>query len=187
MNQFKEYLEQHLELAEEDWSFIKEKLKSGKASKGTILTRTDSIENKLYFIGNGIFRLYFEAENKDITMNLGFPGSFISSYSSFLTQLESEFILESMTDTEFIFLTKEDMTELYHTTSCGNQLGLIFTEGNFLYLSKRETDFLVKSPTERYLDLFDEQPRLIQEIPQKYLASYIGITPQALSRIRAKL
>jgi DNA-binding MarR family transcriptional regulator len=77
--------------------------------------------------------------------------------------------------------------EIYQQTDCGQELGRILTEQLFLYLSHRENAFMLKSPTQRYLDLFEEQPRLIQEIPQKYLASYIGITPQALSRIRAKL
>jgi len=187
VNQFKTFLEQHLNLTEEDWLTIEKKIQIGSSKKRSVVTKAGSTEDRLYFLLDGIFRLYFEAENKDITLNFGFPGSFISSYTSFLTQKKSDFFLESLTQSNYIFMTRSGLSDLYHTTSCGNQLGLIFTEYNFLYLSKRETDFLIKSPTQRYLDLFEDQAQLIQEIPQKYLASYIGITPQALSRIRAKI
>jgi len=77
--------------------------------------------------------------------------------------------------------------EMYGLTDCGQELGRILTEQIYLYFSSRENAFLLRSPTERYLDLFKEQPRLIKEIPLKHLASYIGVTPQALSRIRARI
>ena len=109
-----------------------------------------------------------------------------NAYTSFLTQTPSDFHLTALTSCSLLYITKSDLEKLYALTTCGDVLGRIFAEKLFLYLSKRENDFMIKSPTQRYLDLFVEQPQLIQEIPQKYLASYIGITPQALSRIRAK-
>ena len=176
-----------VDLTEEDWVIISGKLSSKSASKGEVLTPKGKNADKLYFLLNGVSRLYHETENKEVTLNFAFPESFFCSYSSFLTQEPSEFILEALTPCEMIYLTRKDLDDLYAITKCGHELGRILTEKMFLYLSKRENDLLLKSPTQRYLDLFDEQPHLVQKIPQKYLSSYIGITPQALSRIRAKL
>ena len=187
MNVFKQFLEQHLILSDRDWLIISALLKTDDCEKGATLTSLGKVEDKLYFITEGAFRLYYEQETKDITLNIGFPGGFMSSYTSYLTRRPSDFILEALTPCSFTYISYEDLSDIYEQTNCGHELGRILTEQLFLYLSHRENSFMLKSPTQRYLDLFEEQPRLIQEIPQKYLSSYIGITPQALSRIRAKL
>lgn len=186
-NQLRTTLEQHVAISDADWDYINTKLELFKAEKGETLTQSNSTECNLYFICSGISRLYYEKETRDITLNFGFPDNFISSYSSFLTQKGSEFVLQTLTPSVLIKISKVDLDEIYRETKCGQELGRLFAEQFFLYMSQRETDFMLKSPTERYLDLFDQQPRLIQEIPLKYLASYIGVTPQALSRIRAKI
>ena len=187
MDKLRDFLEQYITISDEDWVIIKQKVKSANGSNGQTLTAPLDIENNLYFLTEGVVRLYFSAENKDITLNIGFPSSFISVYTSFLTRENSDFTLESLTAFSCYYFTHSDLDYIYEHTTCGQELGRILTERIFLYLSQRENSFLLKSPTERYLDLFQEQPWLIQEIPQKYLASYIGVTPQALSRIRARL
>lgn len=187
MENLRAFLEQDLTVSDKDWSIIKQKTHSDSCAKGQILTATGTVENHLYFLLDGAVRLYYSAENKDITLNIGFPNAFISAYTSFLTQEKSNFTLETLTTCRYCYLTHSGLDYIYEHTQCGHELGRILTEQIFLYLSQRENSFLLKSPTERYLDLFHEQPKLIQEIPQKYLASYIGVTPQALSRIRAKL
>ena len=187
MIEFRKFLEEHLDVSDSDWTFIAKRLQKSSSSKGDVLTSLGDIENNLYFLLDGAFRLFYEHETKDTTLNIGFPGSFMSSYTSYLTREASDFVLESLTDSTYIFITHNNLLEIYDQTACGQQLGRILTEQIFLHTSKRETAFMLKSPTQRYLDLFEDQPRLIQEIPQKYLSSYIGVTPQALSRIRAKL
>ncbi|MDB4173483.1 Crp/Fnr family transcriptional regulator [Bacteroidia bacterium] len=187
MNDFRIYLEKHLSISDADWDIIKRKFKSDNCTKGVVLSPLGKVENKLYFLLSGALRLYYELETKDVTINIGFPMAFMSSYTSYLSRMPSDFILESLTPCTYLCITHHDLLEIYQQTDCGQELGRILTEQLFLYLSHRENAFMLKSPTQRYLDLFEEQPRLIQEIPQKYLASYIGITPQALSRIRAKL
>jgi CRP-like cAMP-binding protein len=187
LNELRKYLEQHLRITDEDWELIVPKLSKDDCQKGDVLTSLSMVEDKLYFLLDGAFRLFYEQETKDVTINIGFPNSFMSSYSSYLTRQSSNFILQALTPCRYIYIKHQDLHQIYEQTECGQQLGRILTEQIFLYLSHRENAFMLKSPTQRYLDLFEEQPRLIQEIPQKYLSSYIGITPQALSRIRAKL
>jgi CRP-like cAMP-binding protein len=174
-------------ISDSDWKMIEASFEYQMVAKNHELTTQGKIENKLYFILEGMIHLYHDAGEKDVTLNIGFPGSFINCYTSFLTQTDSEFALKSLVKSSVVYITKEKLERLYISTSCGQELGRILTENLLLYLSKREDAFLLKSPTQRYLDLFEEQPQLIREIPQKYLASYIGITPQALSRIRRKL
>ncbi|MDB4107588.1 Crp/Fnr family transcriptional regulator [Bacteroidia bacterium] len=187
MHSFKSFLSNFLEVSGADWQIILPKLEHFNCSKGDVLTELGKIESNIYFLQKGAARMYYEKENKDITVSIGFPGSFISSYTSFLNREKSDFTLSTLTSCEGVAISHEALQFLYQNTECGHQLSRIVTEEFFLYLSRRVNDFLLKSPTERYLDMLEQQSRLIQEIPQKYLSSYIGITPQALSRIRAKL
>lgn len=187
MDVLRDFLNQHIALSNADWVAISERFKPETFNKNETLTKAGQTEGRMYFIVRGVVRLYYELDHKDITLNFAFPNAFVNAYTSFLTQEPSDFFLEALTNCELLSIAKEDLYALYDHTSCGHALGRIFTEKLFLYLSKRENDFMIKTPTQRYLDLFDQQPHLINEIPQKYLASYIGITPQALSRIRAKI
>lgn len=187
MEMFRAFLAQHMEVCDKDWQVILPRLKMCEAQKGDILTDHGEVENEIYFLLSGAVRLFHEGENKDVTLNIGFPDNFIGSHSSFLTRQKSEFVLQCLTPCEMVSIVHQDLMDIYELTECGHQLGRVFTEKIFLYLSQRENAFLLHSPTKRYLDLFEEQPELVLKIPQKYLASYIGITPQALSRIRAKL
>jgi len=84
-------------------------------------------------------------------------------------------------------LTFEDLQEIYRATEIGNVIGRHASEDLFLKKSQRELSLLNQSAQQRYLDLFEEQPELLKNIPLKYIASYIGVTPQALSRIRKRI
>ena len=92
-----------------------------------------------------------------------------------------------MTDTSLWKISHKDLHAVYENTDCGNIIGRKMAEGMFLIKSKRELALLNKTAEKRYLDLFSDRPKLVQQIPLKYIASYIGVTPQALSRIRGRI
>jgi len=167
VNVLRDLLSQHITLSSTDWASISSRFKSGVYSKSEPLTKAGQAEDKMHFIVSGVVRLYYELDHKDITLNFAFPNAFVNAYTSFLTQQPSDFYLEVLTNCELLSISRTDLYDLYEKTSCGHALGRIFTEKLFLYLSKRENDFMIKSPTQRYLDLFDLQPHLIKEIPQK--------------------
>lgn len=111
----------------------------------------------------------------------------MSAYDSFLTQAPSTYQTETLTETTLWRLTFDDLQDIYKRTEIGHTIGRITAENLFLTKSQREQSLLNETAEERYLKLFTDQPHLIREIPLKYLASYIGITPQALSRIRKRI
>jgi hypothetical protein len=84
-------------------------------------------------------------------------------------------------------ISYSDLQDVYKNSSVGNLIGRRASEVLFVLKTQREISLLKLNAEERYLQLLKEQPHLIQNIPQKYLASYIGITPQALSRIRKRI
>ena len=187
MEKLRQILSEKVIISDNEWLFISSKLQEIEYKKKELLTTANTVENNVYFILEGVFRLFLELPEKDITIDFGFPGRFLSSYSSFLTQTPSVASIQSLTKSKVIAICREDLHEIYNHTTVGESIGRIFAEDFFLYKSKRELSFMKDSPTDRYLNLVKDQQQLIQEIPQLYLASYIGITPQALSRIRAKI
>ena len=84
-------------------------------------------------------------------------------------------------------ISHSDLNDIYINTKIGNEIGRKNAESLFLIKSSREMSLLNLNAKERYEELFLERPQLIKEIPLKYIASYIGITPQALSRIRNQI
>ncbi|MDO5970333.1 Crp/Fnr family transcriptional regulator [Flavivirga aquimarina] len=187
MNNVRAYFDTLVKMNDVDWELFSSKLEKKEFKKRTILLESGNIEKYLYFIEKGSVRLYIPKEDYDLTFGFCFSGRFMSAYDSFLTQTSSTYHIETLTETTIWRLTFDDLQDIYKQTEVGHAIGRIAAENLFLAKVKREQSLLNQTPQERYLSLFTEQPQLIKEIPLKYLASYIGITPQALSRIRKRI
>ena len=124
---------------------------------------------------------------KEITFGFSFKNQFISAYDSFLTQSPSVYQLQALTETTILSLTYDDLQSVYKSTQIGNLIGRLTAEDLFLIKSNREQNLLNLTAEQRYLKLFKERPELLESIPLKYISSYIGVTAQALSRIRKRL
>jgi len=189
MKQIREHLEKTTEIDKDDWQVFSSKLKRREFTKKTNLLVEGQTENYLSFIEKGIIRFLIpkEDEEKEITFGFCFKDEFISAYDSFLTRAPSTYQLETLTDTIIWSITYDDLQDVYKQTQIGNMIGRFSSERLFLIKSKREQSLLNETAEQRYLNLFTERPNLIKEIPLKYIASYIGVTPQALSRIRKRI
>ena len=189
MQQIKTYLDQIATISDLDWNFFISKLQRRVISKKSIFLKVNEVEKRISFMESGIVRFFIPKENpeKDITFGFSFKNQFISAYDSFLTQSPSAYQLQALTETTVLSLTYDDLQLVYKTTQIGNLIGRLTAEGLFLLKSKREQNLLNLNAEERYLKLFKERPELLKVIPLKYISSYIGITAQALSRIRKRL
>lgn len=187
MNEIRKFIENITPMNDSDWQFFSSKLQEVKLKKNTTLLKIGEIENHLSFISKGIIRLYIPREEYDLTFGFLFDNEFVTAYDSLLTQSPSEYQIETLTETILWKISNKDLQKVYEKTNSGNIIGRKMAENMFLIKSKRELSLLSKSAEERYLDLFSDRPKLLQQIPLKYIASYIGITPQALSRIRRRI
>ena len=189
MQQIKDYLDQIATISNSDWEFFTSKLQPRVIKKKAIFLKVNAIENHISFIESGVVRLFIPKENpeKEITFGFSFKDQFISAYDSFLTQTPSAYQLQALTDTTLLSITYSDLQAVYNNTQIGNLIGRLTAERLFLLKSKREQNLLNLTAEERYLKLFKERPELLKVIPLKYISSYIGITAQALSRIRKRI
>ncbi|WP_292891053.1 cyclic nucleotide-binding domain-containing protein [Nonlabens sp.] len=189
MKQIKEYLESIAHISNEDWDFFTSKLTQRVIPKKEVFLKLGEVENQISFIESGIVRLFIpkEDDEKDITFGFSFENQFISAYDSFLTRQPSLYQLQTLTTTRLLSITYDDLQEVYKKTQIGNLVGRLTAERLFLIKSKREQNLLNLNAEERYVKLFKERPQLIRVMPLKYISSYIGVTAQALSRIRRRI
>ena len=189
MINFRKYIDQLAIISDKDWQIFSSKLEKREFSKKSEITSVGQIENYISFIEKGIVRLFIPKEDKEkeITFGFSFHDEFVSAYDSFLTKTPSLYQLQALTETTLWSISYDDLQEVYNTTQIGNLIGRFSSEKLYLIKSKREQSLLNETAKQRYLNLFKERPRLIKEIPLKYVASYIGLTPQALSRIRKQI
>ena len=189
MQQIKAYLDQIATISNLDWSFFTSKLHRRVIEKKSIFLKVNEIENQISFIESGIVRLFIPKDNpeKEITFGFSFKNQFISAYDSFLTQSPSVYQLQALTETTILSLTYDDLQSVYKSTQIGNLIGRLTAEDLFLIKSNREQNLLNLTAEQRYLKLFKERPEVLESIPLKYISSYIGVTAQALSRIRKRL
>lgn len=174
-------------MSDSDWDCFSSKLHKSTVNKNSTIIKIGAIENYLSFISEGIVRLYIPKEESDLTFGFVFKNEFVTAYDSFITQTPSHYQIETLTSTTMWRISFKDLQEVYKQTESGNLIGRRMAENMFLIKSKREISLLNKTAEERYLDLFTERPKLLKQIPLKYIASYIGVTPQALSRIRKRI
>lgn len=166
--------------------FIESQIKSEDLSvpSKTILLEEGIIAEKIYLIRKGCLRLFFYNEGKDITFQFFFEGDIVASFDSLYKHTPSIFYLESIEPAELTAIKREDFynlinNDLFFRRLYEEKLIERFHAYQQLFLSR-----IKNTPQQRYKELLQEYPNIIQRVPQHYIASYLGITSVSLSRIR---
>jgi CRP-like cAMP-binding protein len=175
------------EISNEEWAIFSSKLIHEEFPKKHTLLRVGKVEQYLSFVETGIIRYFIPKVENDLTFNFVFENNFTSGYDSFITRNPSTYQIETLTPTVLWRISFADLQTIYADTEVGNAIGRKASEELYLKKVRRELSFMNERAEERYLNLFTEQPHLLRYIPLKYIASYIGVTPQALSRIRKRI
>ncbi len=154
---------------------------------GSFMVTSGQIDNYMSFLNAGLIRYFVQTEAKESTFDFVLPNSFYCHYDSFHTRTPTRFTSQAITDSEVIRIHKDDLTELYTTCRYAKELTRIALERLLAQKVNRELSLLTENPEQRYLKLIAKKPELIQLVPQKYLATYLGIVPETLSRIRRRI
>ncbi|MFT4645474.1 MAG: CRP-like cAMP-binding protein [Patiriisocius sp.] len=189
MEFIRQYIEEISVISDSDWDYFSSKLVKRVFKKRTVFLKYGEVENHISFISSGIVRLYIpkELKEKEVTFGFSFNNQFVSAYDSFLTRIASLYELETLSETTMYSISYTDLQDVYQYSQFGNLIGRLTAERLLLLKSKREQSLLNETAEQRYINLFEERPELVTIIPLKYVSSYIGVTPQALSRIRKRI
>jgi CRP-like cAMP-binding protein len=167
-----------------DWEQFEAILQPVSFKAGEHLSVAGKISGAIYFVEAGIVRVYTVHQEKEISMDFAFPGSFTASYASFITQQPSMVNLQAVTPVTGYAWHYNDLQQLYAVSHDAERTGRLMAEQQYLRKYNRELSFLRYSAQERYQQLLREHPEVVQHIPVKQIASYLGIEPESLSRIR---
>lgn len=162
--------------------FSKEIIKSG-----TMFLRSGEVSGKLGFIVEGLFRTFkYDIDFNEITTGFSIPGTVLISAESFNRQIVGTENIIALKDSELFTITSEKMKELYKRIPVWQTICFDVAEIKNLNLQNRLLKFQTLSARDRYNLFCTEYPELIQSVPLKYIASYLGIDPATLSRVRKK-
>lgn len=185
MKQF--LLSKNIPLTDENWEIYSAKNVRKEYKKKELILNEGEVENYLSFVEKGTARLFFVKQHKELTTRFVFKHQYLTAYDSFLQRSPSRCSIEALTDTVVWQIHYDDLQEVYKTSPVGNLIGRLTVESIYLEKSSKEFSYLSESAEERYLKLMKEQPDLFKLIPLRHIATYLGITPQALSRIRRRI
>ena len=188
MENYRDYLASFgIMMNDADWAIYEPRIIKESFKKNEIITQQGSVENYISLIESGAARLYLEKEEREITVDFAFENGYVTAYESFLTRQPSSYTIQALTDVVLWRSSHEDCQHFFEHTSIGNFIGRVSAEMLYLIKAERELAFITETAEERYLKLLSKQPDLLQRVPLKYISSYIGVTPQALSRIRRRI
>jgi len=189
MNQFiRNLFDSQALLTDEEWDLFTSKLEHKTFKKGDTVLRDGEIENYLSFIVKGSIRLLVYNDKMD-EISIGFSSekTFCSSYSSFIMQRPSKVCIQALEDLEVLRVSYMNLQDLYACSHTGERLGRINAEMYLCHKEEREIMLLTMSASERYMQLLENNPKLLNLVKLEHIATYLGITPQSLSRIRRSI
>lgn len=157
-------------------------------NKGDCFIREGQLPRKFAFVNSGLFR-YFYVDDKGNEFTKGFfpEGSFLSSYSAMVQEIPSYFSIEALEDADILVIDFDAWKELRQAHRCWSDFLVAVLEKGFITKERREREFLLFDAEKRYTLFLERYPGLDQRIRQHLIASYLGITSVALSRIRRKM
>ena len=167
------------------WTVFKKHVDIVEFDKNEIITKINEVEKYIYFIIKGGVRVYYVHPDKEINLFFRFENKFISAYTSFLTQTLSRQCISAIEKTTLVRISYESAQKLMKYR-VGERVFRKNAEELFILKERREESLLLESPDERYLNLLNNNREWFQRIPQHYIASYLGMTPETLSRIKKR-
>jgi CRP-like cAMP-binding protein len=185
----RQIMSQTIPIANDEWEALEPHIHSKKIKKRTSLLQKGQVSNQIGLIVSGSFRQYYLIDGVEKTTFFFFEHSFVCDYDSFLTQRPCDHYIEALEDSEILYFDRETLLRMYRIYPKFETFGRLIAENVYLCVKERLGNFLLDTPEGRYKHFINsyEAERILQRVPQHYIASYLGMTPVSLSRIRSRV
>ncbi|MFM7089935.1 MAG: Crp/Fnr family transcriptional regulator, partial [Bacteroidota bacterium] len=188
MTTLTESINQIISLSEDDIIAIEKAYTTVKISKGELFIEQGKVCNQVAFVVSGKLRnFYFDEAGNEVTCYFVTPNNFVSAFSSFLTNAPTHENISTLEDTVLRTITKKDLDALCELVQKMQIFRRVIVENLFITMEKRIMMLQSQSAHERYEKMIKENPEILLSVPLQYTASFLGITPQHLSRLRKEL
>lgn len=183
-----ENIEQHISLSDEEKEVLLSFFKVKKLRKRQYFLQEGDVSKHSAFILSGCLRSYFVDENGlEHILQFAVEDWWITDMMSIITQNPSKLNIDAVEDSEMLIITRENQEELLKKIPQFERYFRIKTESGLAHLQSRLLENLSLPAKERYTNLLKKYPKIVEKVPQKQIASYLGITPEFLSKIRNQM
>ena len=186
IDRFIQHLTKYVNLSNEDITFITELIPIRTVEKNDFLIREGEVSSEFYYLSEGFVRLYYVQDGEEKTAYFYDKGTFISAYSSFMRQTPCNFYLQATESSSLAVIGLEVSQKLLDYSSKFERLARVAMEEEMVSLQEIIASLLTLRPEERYADLLKRNPEIFQKVPQLQIASYLGVKPESLSRIKKR-
>ena len=176
-----------VELTEAEFEEFTAKMKPKTLEKNEFFLREGEVCTKAIFINTGCLRYFFTVDGMEKTGQFFFESTWYTDLESYLSGEPSEQNIQALETTQCLVINKADLLQLYAQSHKFERFGRLLVEHGFLGLRHKNKILTNMSPEERYLDLIQNRPKVIDRVLQVHIASYLGIQPESLSRIRKRI
>lgn len=185
---FKKYIQNKVSITDEQYNHISNSLQSKKIKKDTLLLREGDVCSQVFFVSKGLLRAYtIDSSAKEHIIQFGPEDSWVSDRNSFYFNLPSMFYIDAVEDSEVIYISKEFFEKAEKIIPDFNSFTVMILHNSIRFMQRRISLLLGATAEQRYLDFIQLYPSLTLRVPQWMIASYLGITPESLSRVRKEL
>lgn len=182
---FHDYLRKFSDITDEEFSqYLYPVIKVRRFDKRDSVIKAGEVENYFNFIAKGLVRKFYKKGKQEINTQISFEGQLILSQESFYSRLPSEYNIETIEPTVFVSISHDDLERVYIQSHRMEHLARLLATYAMVIKDNWQMQLVKMTPRERFLHFVVKNPKLMQRVPQKYLASYLNIKPETFSRFK---
>jgi CRP/FNR family transcriptional regulator, anaerobic regulatory protein len=182
-----EYIAHYTSLNDSEVAALTHLVKKQHFEKNEIIFMEGKVSNEIYFVTKGCVRLFYNVEGRDRTAFFYTEGQFICAGESFTFHVPAKESYQAIEGTELYVFSKSSIDELLNISSKFELIARIAVENELIVCQNIIASFVTKSAEERYVELLETNGELFQRVPQQYIASFLGVSPETLSRIKKRV
>lgn len=185
MEQIRQVMKQMINISEDELNDFLNQTITKTFKRQETVSQPNATPNEIFFINKGLIRvLIIDNEGTEHTIHFALENQFISDYSNFIQKQPSLYSLQTLEETQVVILPRSAIEWGYKNLTEGQKMGRLIAEFYFIYQDHRIKNMYVRTPKQRYDSITDVFPNIHNRVPQHMIASYLGITPVHLSRLK---
>lgn len=182
------HVQKYTHPSQQDLDLLHALLEHKKISKKTLLLSEGEICRFELFINKGCIRNYYiDEKGEEVTLQFATEGWWVSDIASFNERTHSRMFIETLEDCEVLWLTPDTKEQLLRQAPCFERMFRILVQRNLSRIQERLFRTITTTAAEKYLDFIERYPEIPQRVAQHYIASYLGFSPEFLSKVRTRL
>jgi CRP-like cAMP-binding protein len=187
-DRLREHIAKLVPLTDEEFPACTALLIPKRLRKGSYLAQEGEVSKYLAFVTSGCLRSYtIDKKGEEHVVQFGLEGWWISDLYSFLTGKPGRYFIDALEDSDVLLIDLPSYEQMCSTIPKFERYFRILLQNNYIATHRRVLSSISLSAKERYLEMLHDYPTIVQRVAQRHIASYLGITPEALSRIRSRL